>query len=590
MSNKLIISKTKKLTREIDAKTQYILVGQWIQEEFDENEIKKYKFLLPKPAFYEKKARSQSYEECEKIFNSIFEDFYKKLNHLHKKNLSKRAWRIIAESWLKRFIYICFNRKHTLDLAFKEYDVDEVFLKNHKDFLFFTKDCEGQYPASVNNIWNSNLYYKLLKYFNFNVKISEEFNNEKIINFQSYFERIKKLEKSKKYKFFQKVFFLNKFLSKKKENLIFNSYLPFLYEKLIEIFFFQFPQFRREKNFSFKSLDSNIRSKLSFIKNNNIKNIENFIRQILPDAIPISFLESFNELYETNGHENFPENPNFIFISTGFDHDELLKFYIAKNIDKGKKYYVGQHGATYFTEHDANYRAEVNTSDKFFTWGYHHDKNKKLIPCFNLKTFNKKYYPDQNGAFTIVCRSLGYRAVPWDRYHEGISGMKKISNLMNLISPKIREKSIIRLHKSYNLKRANFFLKKYFNDYKKNLEFGNISYKKLLLKSRLICFNYDSTGFLENLSVNFPSIAIFDKNLNHLNEKFSKKYEILLDANIIFVDEYKLNTHLLNIWENISDWWNSKKVQNSIKEFNYNFNNTGSIKDFRELLNNLKDE
>ena len=49
---------------------------------------------------------------------------------------------------------------------------------------------------------------------------------------------------------------------------------------------------------------------------------------------------------------------------------------------KGKKYYVGQHGSTYFTEHDSNLRAEINTSDKFFSWGYRNNKIKKIVPLF----------------------------------------------------------------------------------------------------------------------------------------------------------------------------------------------------------------
>ena len=78
------------------------------------------------------------------------------------------------------------------------------------------------------------------------------------------------------------------------------------------------------------------------------------------------FCRIFAKIFQNAGHHNFPKDPKFIFISTGFDHDELLKFYIAKNVERGKKYYVGQHGSTYFTEHDSNLRAEINTSDKFF--------------------------------------------------------------------------------------------------------------------------------------------------------------------------------------------------------------------------------
>ena len=123
---------------------------------------------------------------------------------------------------------------------------------------------------------------------------------------------------------------------------------------------------------------------------------------------------------------------------------------------------------------------------------------------------------------------------------------------------KIIVNTIIRLHKSFQLKRSKYFLDKYLGKYNDNLEFGNINYKKLLSQSRLTCFNYDSTGFLENLNYNIPSVAIWDKTFNHLNENFKKKYELLIEANILFSDENKLINHIENYWENILSWWGIK--------------------------------
>ena len=106
--------------------------------------------------------------------------------------------------------------------------------------------------------------------------------------------------------------------------------------------------------------------------------------------------------------------------------------------------------------------------------------------------------------------------------------------------------------------------------------------------SRLVCFNYDSTGFLENLNYNIPSIAIWDNTFNHINENFEKKYELLLEANIIFNNEKELINHVENNWENVYEWWNSKKVQTSINEFNKNLNKSGQSEDLKKLIENLK--
>lgn len=590
MINELVISRTRNLLDCKIEKKNFILIGHWLLEDFKKEEIEKFAFKIPTPASLEKEERRISYLECEKIFNNLFSDFCENLNKFHCTKLTPRAWRIIAESWLKRFIYICYNRKKTLDIAKEQFDINNVHLEYNKNYLFFTKDCEGQYPASVDDNWNSNLYLKILNYFNYEVNIISELTKQKSIELKTYYERISSQTKSLKFKIFKNFFKFFKIFIKKTDSVFLNTYLPFISEKFLELNFKQMPQLWLESRINYKNYNESKRRTIQFLNKRKEISLENFIREMLPSSLPISFVESFKDIYEQRGHYKFPEKPKFIFISTGFDHDELLKFYIARQVDNGKLFFVGQHGATYFTEFDADFRSEINTPDKFFSWGYFEKNKKKIIPAFNFKTFNKKLNADKNGKLLIVCRSLGYRATPWDRYYEGLLGIEKVSKIMSKMPSFIKEKTIIRLHKSFQLDRSGYFLQKFFGHCSENLEFGNLNYKKLVTKSRLVCFNYDSTGFLENLIYNIPSIAIWDNTFNHINEKFTQKYRMLFNANIIFDDESKLINHLEKNWNNIQDWWNSYNVQDAIKKFNNNFNRQGKKEDFKKLIESLKNE
>ena len=47
-------------------------------------------------------------------------------------------------------------------------------------------------------------------------------------------------------------------------------------------------------------------------------------------------------------------------------------------------------------------------------------------------------------------------------------------------------------------------------------------------------FFYDSTGILENLIYNIPTLAIWPDQYNHINSEFIEKYKLLQDANILF--------------------------------------------------------
>ena len=47
--------------------------------------------------------------------------------------------------------------------------------------------------------------------------------------------------------------------------------------------------------------------------------------------------------------------------------------------------------------------------------------------------------------------------------------------------------------------------------------------------------------------------------------------------------------HLNNIWENPESWWLSKKTQDNIKKFNYQFNIKGNISFVHKLKNYIND-
>ena len=145
--------------------------------------------------------------------------------------------------------------------------------------------------------------------------------------------------------------------------------------------------------------------------------------------------------------------------------------------------------------------------------------------------------------------------------------------IIQSLRPDIKKNTTLRLWGSYY---NEYFGIKYV-DFFKNLGIKVESVKKNVNKffsqSRLSLFNYDSTGILENYIYNIPSLFIVPRDyLNCLTSEGERKYQMLLDNNLMFVDEKKLIEHINNNWSNITEWWMSEKNQKIISEFNKNFN------------------
>ena len=160
--------------------------------------------------------------------------------------------------------------------------------------------------------------------------------------------------------------------------------------------------------------------------------------------------------------------------------------------------------------------------------------------------------------------------------------------LKEKIDKNISNQTILRLDKDFKIYNHSFNKKilKMFNA--NNLFFGENKLDKLIEKSRLCIFTYDSTGILENLSLNIPTLAIWNNFDNHLNDEFREKYLLLKKGKIFFEDIDELVSHINKHWENISSWWFSEENQSFITKFNEDFNNKGNVKSLIKLKNEIK--
>ena len=167
---------------------------------------------------------------------------------------------------------------------------------------------------------------------------------------------------------------------------------------------------------------------------------------------------------------------------------------------------------------------------------------------------------------------------------------KKITSTLSIIKDlKLEQKKniILRLCKSHKNVFGGYYYNKYLknNSHKKDFLASNI--RSLQLKSRLNFFNYYSTGMLENFVLNIPTVCYLVKDLEYHNDFLMSKMKYLEKANIVFYEKKKLLKHIYNIWDDVDSWWSSKKTQNLIKKFNFNFNlPDNSINNLARILKN----
>ena len=303
----------------------------------------------------------------------------------------------------------------------------------------------------------------------------------------------------------------------------------------------------------------------------------------MPDAIPLYILESFEDINKQMKKMNFPINPSKVFTCYGYAYDEIFKYFLSDIVEKKIPIFIGQHGNNYFTTIYSKHHRELNHPYKFISWGVSNEK-KNIFAGFNFNTCGKVIDYNPQGKLLIVTQAVGVSISPFDRNIKNEKNAETVCNLINSLNAK-KEFIELKLHYTHKQMFDGF----YFNRYYKNLNVKKNFHDnifKLLKKSRLVFFNYDSTGLLENLSLNIPSVCLWHDTYSHLNEDYVKKYKKLVEAKILFEDFDQLLDHINKYWDNIDQWWLSTRTQKIIKEFNNNFNINNQ--NYKNLTNILK--
>lgn len=480
------------------------------------------------------------------------------LNLFHGVNKSERYWNIVLGHWLQRYVSVCINRYHCLEKAFREHEISETRVLDIPGYQLTTPDSYSFQLALYDHVWNHHFYRRILDFWSVKQQVllkadgPDHFGEYKVVQAGVHVrETIRNLWS----KLFQR-------FSKNTDALIINTYLPFKFNIKLQLMLGQFPGFWSRPALNPAQPDASKRQNLK-INTDGYSGFDAFIRKLLPEVIPTCYLEGYNEILSYNNKLHWPSRPKFIFTSNNFDTDEAFKIYTAEKVEEGTPYYAGQHGNLYGTwEYHTPEIPEMAASDRFISWGWT-DNEFNTTGAFIFKTIGHKVrtkaVPD--GDLILIERPIYNRLATYDRHlNQEIYQNEQFRFVRQLETP-VRKKLNIRLS-YYPLGEWDDKLR--WNDFDPDLNYDNglTPLWKLIDRSRLVVHSYDSTGILETLSLNIPTIAFFHQfYFDEIIPKARPYFQMLEEAGILFRTADDAATAINQNWNNLESWWSSDKVQ-----------------------------
>jgi putative transferase (TIGR04331 family) len=511
----------------------------------------------------EKKSDDINY--LDSLFAKLLDEISSSLNAFHHTNRSSRYWNILLGHWLKRYVKVCYNRYFTIEQVLKSNQIASTAIFVSTDFSFATLDSLSFSEACNNDVWNNMLYARVLKYMDCK---DIELDLVDIKN-EGYFKQdrgvlparasiIKQLIKTTCYSILPK-------FSRRNDAFIINSYLPTWQEIKLQIALWQIPQRWQSPVQLPTMIDIKMRDKF-MISSELYSGFENFVRVLLPEMIPTCYLEGFTQLNQQVESLPWPSKPKFIFTSNNFDTDEIFKAWAGLKTEEGVPYFIGQHGNNYGTLQGSKNWPEKLSVDNFFTWGWVNE-NIKNTPAFVFKTDNTRMKTKPGGGLLL----LEVHAPPMtsldDVFYEFSIYQEQQFRFVEALPKEIQKELTVRLHDSWV--KTRWSDDERWNDYKASIPIdpGVDSVKKIIEKNRLVVHSYDSTGILEGLASNIPTLCFWNGGLDHLLPSAKPYYELLRGAGILAVSPEHAALLVVQYWDDIDGWWKSEKVQSARRLF-----------------------
>ena len=546
------------------------------------NQINGWKYKELDFRWANKSLLAKDYLYLESLYEKCLKQFALKLNLYHKSNYSIRFWRILIGPWLSSFLFIIYDKFYSIKDCLKKYNVEQInFLDFVKKERFIPGDMDEYIMSAESDPWHQYLSQEIIKTFFLHKKKIKYVSKYKLNNFRDISPNTKK--SLLKNVFSETMEYLS---SRKSYKYFINStYLGTIGETKLSYQLNQLPiPYKREKLIFNNKINN--KGRCEIIKKNTFKNTfeKNFFNFAIK-TIPIAFLEGYKELRKFNNNSNYPDKPKAIFSSNNLWYDTFSMYYTAQKTEKGCKLIYGQHGGCYgINSFSFLEKHEIKISDKYLSWGWER-KNKKVQKLGIISNLSKLKRDGNSKGLLILFRGIkkffvsmesGIGTEPFKNY------ASYCTTFYNNLSSKIIKDVILRPQNKEYQKALLKNLKNY-ND----LNLSKSSFSNDCNKSKLIINTCNSTPFLQLLSMDFPSITIWDKKNNPIRKETQRYVDLLYKNNLLFYDPKKAAKFVNKIWiKGVEEWWNSKNVRYTIKKFsnNYSKKNKNIISDLTNII------
>ncbi len=504
------------------------------------------------------------------IYERILEDLSIMLNEFHSINKTTRYWRILIGTWLFNFLQILFDRWEMTKRAVQDQNDLETCVLNFQYESIIPNGMADFFNLFVSDEWNNYIYGQILKqfphvniinkkYVKFDTRIigQTQVNTSLLGRISNVVRNIYRAAAKKSSKN-QDVFFYSTFLTKA-------------------------DQFKLALKFKQIPLLSNAKEpgricpekiKREWVLKGGSKTVfEEFARKIIPQQIPVLYLEGYRSLVEDVREMHWPAHPKIIFTSNAHYGDDIFKLYTAEKVQIGVPLVIAQHGGHYGTSKWSSYEEhELAICSRYLSWGWVSEQNAKIKPVGKV-TADKLVLGDNRKENALLV-TMAMPRYSYTMYSSVVAGQwlkyfEDQCSFIEALSDAIRDKLIVRIYRTdYGWAQYQRFRDR-FPELK--IDKGQGGIREQIIKSRLYISTYNATTYLETFNMGVPTIIYWDPHHWELRDSAIPFYEDLKRVGVFHETPASAAAFVNTIWNDVDLWWNNSDLKTVVEGFKKQF-------------------
>ena len=514
----------------------------------------------------------QKYGDDCRHLQSLYEDLLCRtsaaLNEHHGTDHSTRYWRILVGPWLYMFTHALFDRWTMVQTAADAYEIDETLVCEFPLARIIPSDLRASLSHDV--AWDQYLFGKAIEYQN---KIPWQ----RIPAFEEGpaaprpWER-PTLRRAARIALRDVISSLLGQFTKSDEAMIIRSYLPRLEEMKLELALGQVPKLWRAPHVEAVPPDLPRRRQLK-IPSDGTDVFVQFAASMIAEQIPTVYLEGYRNLRRAAERLPWPRRPKVIFTSNLFVYCEVFQEWAAVKTEAGYPLVIGQHGGLLGVgKRVAGEDHQIQISDRYLTWGWR-DNRPHVHPAVIFTTVNKPlatWNPSGNLVLvTVPVRLFAFRSMSWPvGPNQSAKFIGEQLRFAQALDEPIRSSLTVRIDQALDKKLRTFYVERW-RDAVPGVEIDPTiePIERLLRNCRVFVYTYNSTGFLETLARNIPTVMFWNPWYFELRPSAQPYFDLLAQARIYHETPESAAQHVTQIWDDVAEWWNEPAVQQARRTF-----------------------